>query len=112
MVVLDKIKASTLMETLVATVLIVIVFMISGLVLNNVFSATVRNNTKSVETHIKELRYLETHGKLPSPYFEESGNWKISMEKIMLDGQMLLEFHAANSETNKTITKLYLETEN
>ena len=37
MVVLKKIKASTLMETLVATVLIIVVFMAASMILNNMF---------------------------------------------------------------------------
>ena len=58
MVILKKIKASTLMETLVASVLIVVVFMISSMILNNLFSNTIKSNTRAIEAHINELQYL------------------------------------------------------
>ena len=42
--VLKRIKGSTLMETLVATVLIVVVFMMASLTLNALFSTTITTN--------------------------------------------------------------------
>ncbi len=52
MVVLKKIKAFTLMETLVATVLIVIVFMISSMLLNNLFYNSIKDNTIAIDAHL------------------------------------------------------------
>jgi hypothetical protein len=64
MVILKKIKASTLMETLVATVLIIIVFIIASMILNNLFFNTIKNNTTQIDAHLNELQYLYINEKL------------------------------------------------
>lgn len=112
MALLKKIKGATLMETLVATVLIMVIFIISGLVLNNVFSSSVRNHTKPIETIINELRYLEANKKITLPYDEEIDSWKVSLERITLEGQNFLEIEAVNIETQKSISKKYIENNN
>lgn len=99
MVVLKKIKAATLMETLVATVLIVVIFMVSTFLLNSLFNHTVKNNTKTVQTHISQLIYLSMHDKLTIPYDDEFENWYISIEKV----EKKLIFEAQHKETDKTI---------
>ncbi len=109
MALLKKIKGTTLMETLVATVLIMVIFVISGLVLNNVFSSTMRNHTKPAETVINELRYLETNKKITLPYHGEMDGWEVSLERITLDRQIFLEAEAVNIETKKNVSKKYIE---
>jgi hypothetical protein len=99
MVVLKKIKAATLMETLVATVLIVLVFMISTFLLNSLFNNTVKQNTDTLKTHISELTYLSTHNRITIPYDDAFENWHISVER---KGTKLI-FEASHKETNKTI---------
>ncbi|WP_298507515.1 hypothetical protein [uncultured Kordia sp.] len=99
MVVLKKIKAATLMETLVATVLIVLVFMISTFLLNSLFNTTVRQNTDTLKTHISELTYLSTHNQIAIPYDDEFENWYISVTR---EGKKLI-FEASHKETNKII---------
>lgn len=99
MVVLKKIKAATLMETLVSTVIIVLVFMISSFLLNSLFNNTVKYNTDAVQTHISELMYLSEHNKLEIPYNDEFENWYISIVK---ENKKLI-FEASHKETKKTI---------
>ncbi|AXG69206.1 hypothetical protein KORDIASMS9_01426 [Kordia sp. SMS9] len=99
MVVLKKIKAATLMETLVATVLIVLVFMISTFLLNSLFNTTVRQNTDALKTHISELAYLSKHHQISIPYDEEFNNWEIFVAR---EGKKLI-FEASHKETQKTI---------
>ena len=105
MAVLKKIKAATLMETLVATVLIVLVFMISTFLLNSLFNSTVKQNTDAVKTHITELRYLSEHNKIAIPYNDEFENWYISVER---DNKQLI-FEASHKETKKTIRVAHYE---
>ncbi|TXD83445.1 hypothetical protein ESY86_09570 [Subsaximicrobium wynnwilliamsii] len=104
MALLKKIKASTLMETLVATVLIVIIFMLSSMILNTIFSSSIKNNTQSISTYLNELHYLQKHKKIELPYYEDFENWRISIVKFSEDNKKSLEFEAVNSETEKTIT--------
>ena len=99
MVVLKKIKSATLMETLVATVIIVLVFMISSFLLNSLFNATVKNDTDAVQTHLSELIYLSQNDKLKIPYNDEFETWYISIES---EDKKLI-FEALHKETKKII---------
>lgn len=87
------------METLVATVLIVLIFMISTFLLNSLFTVTVRQHTAALHTRIAELTYLSLHNQIVIPYDDEFGNWSISVERA---GRKLI-FEALHTKTNKTI---------
>jgi type II secretory pathway component PulJ len=104
MVILKKIKGSTLMETLVATVLIVIIFMLASMTLNNLFSNTIKNNTQVIETYLNELEYLEQHNQLVLPYAETFQNWDVTIETYKENNQSIIEFEVINPKTNKTIS--------
>ncbi|MCF6347005.1 MAG: hypothetical protein L3J20_01735 [Flavobacteriaceae bacterium] len=73
-----KLKASTLIEVLVASVLIIIVFTIASLTLNNVFKSTIKSNTHSIDTHINKLMYLYQHDIIGVKYQEDFKDWHIS----------------------------------
>ncbi|MBC9794701.1 hypothetical protein [Sinomicrobium weinanense] len=74
-----RVKASTLMETLVATVLIVVIFMVTSLILNNLFAGTVKGNTREIETRLDELEYRVKNNLLKLPHSETFGTWNISV---------------------------------
>jgi len=80
-VVLVKIKSATLIETLTASVLIVIVFMIASLSINSIVKNTSQKDTSSVRSRVKELYYMGIHNKLKLPYSEEYTNWEITIPK-------------------------------
>lgn len=105
MVVLEKIKASTLMETLVATVLIVVIFMISSMILNNLFSNSIKNNTRSIDAYLNELEYLYRHDKLTIPYQDDYKDWQISVVLHIENETSNAVFEASNSNTHKNLTK-------
>tara|TARA_R110002096_G_C14628966_1_gene724741 strand:- start:1797 stop:2135 length:339 start_codon:yes stop_codon:yes gene_type:complete len=105
MVILKKIKASTLMETLVASVLIVVVFMISSMILNNLFSNTIKSNTRAIEAHINELQYLYINEKLTLPYYDDLDKWNIEVKAFKEHNMSKVLFEAANTETNKNYLK-------
>ncbi len=104
MVVLKKIKASTLMETLVASVLIVIVFMLASMILNNIFSNTIKGNTKAIEAHLNELQYLQLHNQLQLPYSDTFQKWDITIERYLENENLFIEYHAIDKENKKTIS--------
>lgn len=103
MVVLKKIKGSTLMETLVATVLIVIIFMLSSMILNNLFSNSIKNNTTKVRSHLNELQYLQIHNQIKLPYKDTYNSWSISITEFRKNNEVLIEYNAIHTETNKAI---------
>ncbi|WP_452596844.1 hypothetical protein [Pontimicrobium sp. MEBiC01747] len=110
MVILKKIKGSTLMETLVATVLIIIIFMVASTILNNIFSNSIKSDTNAIDMHLTELRYLEINNKIDLPYKESLGDWDIIIDSFRENITTIIEFEANNIKTNKTILKQYIDT--
>ncbi|WP_232735099.1 type II secretion system protein J [Olleya sp. Bg11-27] len=104
-------KGSTLMETLVATVLIVIVFIMASMVLNTMFSSSIKNNTRAIETQLSQLQYLKLSDKLELPYQESLGDWIINVEQYLENNVIVTAFEASNIQTNKIIVIKHNETE-
>lgn len=104
MALLKKIKSSTLMETLVATVLIVGVFAIASMVLNAVFRNAYTSNTNEIENHIKEIEYFIYNKKVPSsPYAFQ--DWEIEINEKDSLGAISYTVKAVNEKTTKEISK-------
>jgi len=104
-----KVRGSTLMETLVATVLIVLVFMLASMILNNLFSNTIKHNTRAVENHLNELQYLHQHEQLQLPYANTFKNWNVTIGSYKENNEVYVEFEAVNPKTNKIITIIQSE---
>lgn len=100
-----RVKASTLMETLVATVLIVVVFMMASMILNNLFSNTIKSNTRGVEAHLSELHYLYLNDKLSLPYYDDYKEWELSIASDKNGDQNIVLFEAKNPKTKQIILK-------
>ncbi|PHS65762.1 MAG: hypothetical protein COB12_06735 [Flavobacterium sp.] len=81
MVVLKKIQSATLVETLVASVIILVVFLIASMSLNNVFKTTIKENDSALKSRIKELHYLNRNHQIIIPFYEETDLWEIKIEK-------------------------------
>lgn len=107
MVVLKKIKGSTLMETMVATVLIVVVFMLASMILNSLFSNTIKNNTRAIDTYLNEIKYLQVNNRLELPYQDDYKDWSI---EAYADKQQAIIIEAYNTKTKQTITQTIFET--
>lgn len=105
MVILKKVRASTLMETLVASVLIVVVFMISSMILNNLFSNVIKNDTRAIDGYLNELQYLYRHHKLTVPYQDDFNHWHVSIMSHKEKEADRVVFEALNNN-NKKITKI------
>lgn len=101
MAVLKKIKASTLMETLVATVLIVVVFMLASMILNHLFSNTIKNNTADIDAYINELKYLYLNDQLSLPFHEDYKQWEVSVQ--FNNNNQNVSFEATHLSTNQNI---------
>lgn len=107
MVVLKKIKAATLMETLVATVLIMIVFGLASITLNQLFSNTIKNDTQAIYSHLNELEYLLQHNLVQIPYNDTFNKWNITLTYLYENNTAIVEFEAKNQVNNKTILYEY-----
>jgi hypothetical protein len=81
-----KIPASTLMETLVATSIILIVFVVASLILMNTFKSVVQRDTFSVQNRLEVLQYLHAHKKIILPYDETFDGYEIFIETIEEEG--------------------------
>lgn len=103
MVVLKKIKASSIVEVLTASVLIVVVFMVASLILNNIFKNTVINNKDIIQHRIKELHYLHLHDKIQLPYAEDTSGYAIFLN-IKKD-KLIISY----GKENEDITEIILD---
>jgi len=102
-VLIRKIKASTLMETLVATVLIVIVFMVSSTVLNNLFAGSISQNDNQARQELLQLQYKYEHGLLELPYVDKIDTWEIAVNEVKLSKTSQVVFSATQKLTNKEV---------
>ncbi len=103
MVVLKRITASTLMETLVATILIVVVFMLSSMLLNSLFANAVTENDKTIKQELLLLQYQYEYDRLPLPYYDEQGPWQIEVHQESWNSQTKTVFVAVHSTSQKEI---------
>ena len=101
---LKKIKSSTLVETIVATVLILIIFVISSLILNTIFRNNLSANTDAVETRLHLLEYQLKTDQLVLPYREIFEDWDISLELIN-EQTPSIQVLAQQEQSKKQITK-------
>ena len=108
MVVLKKIKSATLIEAIVATVLIVIVFVIASLILNNLVLNTFSKNTHAIENRINELEYEARNKLIKIPYKESFNSWEISIQNETVSSKKMFVISAVNSATKKEISKQHI----
>jgi hypothetical protein len=107
MVILRKVKSATLIETLIATVLIVIVFLLSAMIINSIFFNTFHQKKDVVVNRLDELEYNCINKSITLPYQEEYENWTIQIDKKKNVKE--LKIIAINKTTGKEIERdLYL----
>lgn len=81
MVILIRVKGASLVETLTASVIIVVVFMIASFSFNNIFLNSIRADDQLLQNRVEELQYLSGNGRISYPYYEEGPYWEISGEQ-------------------------------
>ncbi len=110
MALLGKIKASTLMETMVATVLIIIIFMMASLIMNSVFISNINGSTSSVRERLQRLEYEYQNRVISIPHFEEWEDWEIEMAYESATNIEFVILEATNLKTERKI-KTYTNVE-
>lgn len=103
MVILKKLKSATLIETLIASVLIVVVFLAASMIINTIFFNTFYQKRELATNRLDELEYNYIHGAIELPYTEEIENWNI--EIIDLQNSNVIELKAQNTLTKKEIVR-------
>ncbi|MET1260654.1 hypothetical protein ABV409_15005 [Flagellimonas sp. DF-77] len=78
---MKKIKASSLMETLAATVLLVLLFMMASMVMNSVFLNSISQHDRAIRETLHQLQYRHAQGQLPLPYVETVGAWQVEVRQ-------------------------------
>ena len=91
------------METLVATVLIVVVFMGASMVLNNLFTTSIQLNDNWVRQELLRLQYQYQNGQLRLPYRTKLGSWDIEVSKIDWQSNTKIVFLGSHQSSNKEI---------
>ncbi|WP_241485193.1 hypothetical protein [Psychroserpens damuponensis] len=91
------------METLISMVLVIVIFMVSSMILNNMFSNTIKNNTRLISSHLNELEYQFINDKLILPYHDEYNGWSVSVTKEKQENKDYVQFSALHPVTNKTV---------
>lgn len=90
------------METMVATVLIVIIFMMTSMVLNSLFSNSLQQNNNITE-RLYQLQYQYQHKIFSVPYSEDFEGWEVSVSQEANNGVEYVLFKAINIQSKKTL---------
>ncbi len=92
------------METLVATVLIVIVFMVASMLLNSLFVEGISQRDDAIRQELLLLQYRYGHGKLEVPYYGEVGPWNVQVTHEEWQSDKRTLFMAVHKENNREIS--------
>lgn len=111
MVILKKIKASSLNEVIIATIVIVLVFGIAIAILNNIMQNTIRKNTKAANSKLSEIVYQYQHALIKLPYSNDEGDWLIHISKQNNNNLNEVEFEITSKKTNTTVSRKIIDYE-
>ncbi len=91
------------METLVATVLIMVIFMGASMVLNNLFVTGIAQDDHAIRQHLYALQYQVKHEKIDLPYIEDFGAWEVSIDRQREAGMQERVYRAVHATTQKEL---------
>ena len=97
-----KLRASTLMETLVATIIILAAFVIASLVLNNTFRNLMTNDRFDLDNRIRFIEYRYAHNQIELPYTEDFSRFEIYIAKERVEAIDFLLIEITDKENQKT----------
>ena len=104
-VLFNKIKASSLTEVIVATTILLVVFAITLVTLNNNMTSSVQKDTGAMETKIEKLIYEYKNNQLTVPISYVEDNFIITIQKVTENKNQFVEFSIVNSISKKIVTK-------
>lgn len=98
--VLKKVKSASLVESLTASIIILIVFTIALTSFNSIFHNNINRNNSALLNRISELGYIAKHGKLEIPFSEEKDYWEIYIKRDR--NQLVVEAYNKKSSLRQT----------
>lgn len=107
MAVLRKVRSATLVEALTATVLIVIIFLVASLVINNLLLNTYSNKTQGIDNRMGELEYQIVNKKITLPYSEEADGWKVGAKTVNHENATWVVLTATSNKTGKQTERAF-----
>lgn len=106
-----KVKSATLMETVVATVIILAVFFVSSLILNNLAQKLLANKTFVIDNRIEKLHYLYNHKIIELPLVETYGDYKIYISRDSQDDIYYVHYEVVNTKSDDIIIRDFVADE-
>lgn len=100
-----RLKASSLTEVLVATVIILMVFGIATTTLNTIMLTTVKNKRYFITTELNQLVYEYEQGIIKLPYAYQEGEWFINSSIVQENKTTIVLFEAKHKTNNQKITR-------
>jgi len=107
-----KLKASSLTEVIVATSILLLVFGIALLTLNNMMTSTLRSNTNSLDTELEKIIYQYQNQQINIPFFSIDEKYQIDGQKFTENNIIFIEFSAKDVETKKVRSKKIVQISN
>lgn len=98
MALLSKLKAASLVETMIASVIIVTVFMVASFSINNVLLNSINSENTLLKSRLDEISYFALHNKLALPYYEEGLYWKISGKRV--NGEIVFDINNTRTKNS------------
>jgi|TARA_B110000908_G_scaffold1815_1_gene2348 Na+-translocating ferredoxin:NAD+ oxidoreductase RnfG subunit len=100
-----KVSASSLVETIVATVIIMIVFGIAMSSMLGVVKQTTENSTHKIDSKLQKLSYEYQNNVLKVPNTIEIPQWSIVIKEQQEGKLTFVVFRATHKKNKKTRTK-------
>jgi len=104
-----KLKASSLTEVIVATTVLLVLFGLALLTLNNIMVSSVRKNTLQMQMELEQLIYQYENGKLNIPYNLSQDGKMITAQQIEDNQIKWIEFSIQQKSKGKTVEKRMLK---
>ena len=104
----QKIKASSLTEVIIATTILLVVFAIALMTLNNIMTHTIQKDTQSMHTQIEKLIYQYKNEQLKIPKTYKEDGFLISIQKTNQNEIIFVEFSITNTINKKSVVKKQL----
>lgn len=98
-----RVKGSTLIETMVASVLIVLIFMIASLLMNNLIRGQVQGEDRVIRETFHELEYRSIYQLLEYPYYETVEEWEIVLHQVGEGENIRIMATATHTQTEEKI---------
>lgn len=111
MAILKKVKASSLNEVLVATIIIVLIFGIAMTILSNLLKGIHKRENYEQHTELNELIYKYNNTSLIIPYKSNNSKFEYQIYIEKWNSKKWVSFEVTSKKTNKALTKRLIANE-